>query len=90
MYMFVEWIPKNPRWTKFRMKENAADLKTDGGKYDKWNKSTTDRQLPRLSCIPGAPFYRRLRVAALRTQPDLNTDDPWKTKNNPDFPLETE
>ena len=90
MYMFVEWIPKNPRWTKFRMKENAADLKTDGGKYDKWNKSTTDRQLPRLSCIPGAPFYRRLRVAALRTQPDLNTDDPWKAKNNPDFPLETE
>ena len=52
--------------------------------------NTTVRQLPRLSCIPGATYYRRLRVAALRTQPDLNTDDPWKTKNDPDFPLETE
>ena len=69
-------------------KENAADPKTDGGKYYQYN--TTVRQLPRLSCIPGAPFYRRLRVAALRTQLDLNTDNPWKAKNNPDFPLETE
>ena len=48
--------------------------------------NTTVRQLPRLACITGVPYYRQLRVAALRTQLDLNTDDPWKTKNDPDFP----
>ena len=43
-----------------------------------------------FSLCVGAPCYRQLRVAALCTQPALDTDDPWKAKNNPDFPLETE
>ncbi len=43
-------------------------------------------------CISVCPTnsLQILRVAALRTQSELNTDDPWKTKNDPDFPLETE